>query len=247
MSNVRHLQNKPYWLWSVSVIFIILVSIIISIIQIRHRDTILSKAQSPVTSPTPNSTISSVPTATPWPPTSIPQTSVPGFVAKPDDTQVYANIKIIGIGIDGNAQPKHLSRYVQVEIFDLTNKSVARGNGNLTYDNHDLFSGIIHLGKIDNGKYYIKIAGNNTLVRLVKPQFQELNNTNLNILSSVTLIQGDINANNIMDINDYNSMLPCFQNTKCQYKELIDFNDDDITNAIDYNILLSNFWGAQGD
>jgi hypothetical protein len=188
-----------------------------------------------------------IPTVTPLP-TEIPEpTPVPGFVAKPDDTQVYVSIKIIGIGIGGNAHPKHLSRHAQVEIFDLTNKSVAQGNGDLRYDGHDLFRGIIHLGKIDDGKYYIKIVGDNTLVRLVKPQFQILYNTNLNILPQVPLMQGDINGDNIIDINDYNAVLPCFQDTKCQYRDLIDLNDDGTTNAIDYNLLLFNFWGAQGD
>jgi uncharacterized protein YkwD len=187
------------------------------------------------------------PTSTPLPTKMLTPTPVPGFVAKPDDTQVYASIKLVGIGKGGNARPKHLSRHAQVEIFDLTNKSVALGNGDLSYDGHDLFRGIIHLGKIDNGKYYIKIVGDNTLIRIVKPQFIVLNNTELNILPSVSMIQGDTNVDNIIDINDYNAVLPCFQNIKCQYRDLIDFNDDGATNAIDYNLLLFNFWKAQGD
>ncbi len=280
MSKIQHSSNKAFWLLPSFFMFIILAGIIISIIQIRQKNTIRTKAAEELSNNNPSisvslsptetimpsptvimpTSISKVispttsyltsppePTATPWPANVPTPTPVPGFVAKPDDTQAYVSIKIMGIGVGGNTHPKHLSRYAQIEIFDLTNKLVGRGSGNLTYDGHDLFSGIIHFGKVDNGKYYIKIVGNNTLVRLVKPQFQQLNNTTLNIFPSVTLIQGDTNVDNIIDINDYKSVLPCFQDTKCQYRELIDLNDDAITNAIDYNILLLNFWESQGD
>lgn len=203
--------------------------------------------------PTPIINVNATPTTrpsitpTPWPANVPTPTPVPGFVAKPDDTQVYASIKINGIGSGGNARPKHLSRYAQIEVFDLSNKSVALGNADLTYDGRDLFRGIIHLGKISNGTYYIKIGGKNTLVRIVKPQFQQLNNATLNVLPPVNLIPGDINKDNMIDVEDYNETLPCFQNKRCEDRDIIDFNDDGTTDAIDYNILLYNFWESQGD
>lgn len=181
-----------------------------------------------------------LPTATPLP------TLPPGFVQNPFDTQLFVTVKIPGIGSEGNKRPVHLTRHVQVTIFDLTNQPVLSGYGFLIYDGA-LFRGIIHLGKLPDGTYYLKVVGDNTLEVLDVPQFQQLTSSKLNILPQVTLTQGDIDADNVLDLKDYNLALACFQDTKCQTANLLDFNDDGKSDVIDYNLLLQSFRKLPGD
>lgn len=196
---------------------------------------------------TPSPTRRPNPTSTPRPtitPTSVPY---PGFTPNPLDTQILVSAKIIGIGTDGNRNPRHLTRSVTVEIYDMQNQLVKKGYGFIIFDRMDTFRGIIHFGTVDNGTYFIKILTPHLLKAAVMPTFQVLDNKRLNILPNVSLVQGDIDDDNIVNINDYNLALGCFQNKKCPDKDLIDFNDDMVGNIIDYNILLRNYWKSQGD
>lgn len=174
-------------------------------------------------------------------------TIIPGFVPNPLDMQVYVSAKVVGIGKGGNRNPKHFTRYVTVSIYNMKNELTNEGNGYITYDRENLFHGIIHLGPVGNDIYYIKILSPRMLRAIVVPAFRALDDKNLNILPQVKLIQGDINEDNIIDITDYNLSLSCFQDKKCEDKNLIDFNDDGLTDIIDYNILLQDYWELEGD
>ncbi len=193
----------------------------------------------------------------------IPSPTVdPRFSLNLNDTQIRVAIKLPGIGIGGNQLPKHLSRKVKVSIFDNTNKAILTGTGFVTYDSNDLFTGIVHLGKLDNGVYYIKVVSDHTLQALVLPQFESLLSNRLNVLSPVTLLQGELTNDNAITIADYNMALACLQNKKCavqvfpgenavdqkpQVYDFLDLNDDGKVNVQDYNILLHNFWQQLGD
>lgn len=183
----------------------------------------------------------STPTLTPTP------TIDPSFSPNPLDMQLFITAKLIGIGEDGNRNPKHMTRYVTVGIYDLKNNLVTEGNGFIVYDKANLFQGIIHFGPVVNNTYFIKVLSEHMLRAVVTPTFQVLDSNRLNILPQVTLVQGDINEDNVIDITDYNLSLPCFQDKRCQDKNLIDFNDDGLANIVDYNILLQNYRESQGD
>jgi len=152
-----------------------------------------------------------------------------------------------GIGPGANKSPKHLTRQAVVEIFDSSNKQVLTGNGFLKYNGTDSFEGIIHLGQLTNGIYYVKVSSINTLISIVLPQFQNLTSDKINVLPSVRLSQGDLNGDNVIDINDYNLALVCFQDKNCQAKDVIDLNDDGKADVIDYNLLLLAFHRYSGD
>lgn len=173
-------------------------------------------------------------------------TGFPGYVPNPLDTQLLVSAKIPSIGNSGNKSPRNKTRSVEVAVFDAANQQVAKKSGVLTYDGN-LFTGVIHLGTVSNGTYYIKIISPFNLQALVQPQFQVLRNDRLNSLPQVTFIQGDLTNNNILTIEDYNIALACFQDQKCVVKAAIDFNDDGIANVTDYNLLLQNFWEYRGD
>ncbi len=193
----------------------------------------------------------------------IPSPTVdPRFVLNPNDTQIRVAIKLPGIGVGGNQLPKHLSRKVKVTIFNDENDEVLTGTGFVTYDGFDLYTGIVHLGKLPNGVYYIKIVSDHTLQALVLPQFQSLLNNRLNVLSPVILNQGELTKDNAITIEDYNMALACFQNKKCfvqvfpgdtrnddnpQVYDFLDLNDNGKVDVQDYNLFLHNFWQQFGD
>lgn len=181
------------------------------------------------------------PTNTPIP------TLPPDYSPNPLDMQLFVSAKVVGIGQGGNTNPRHLTRRVTVEIYDMDNKIVTSGWGYLVYDKINLFRGVIHMGPVEEGKYYIKVLSEKMLQSIVRPTFQELKNNRLNILPEVTMLQGDIDSNNKIDIVDYNTALSCFQNKKCEDYKLIDFNDNDTANVVDYNILLHVYWETLGD
>jgi len=199
----------------------------------------------PLPTPSPLPTKPFTPTDVP-PPTMTPVPTVdPAYIQNAFDTQVVVSAKVFGIG---GSNPKHLTRKVDVEIYNADNAIVLTGHGFIKYNsNENLFRGIIHLGKLNNDIYYVKIGSKNMLKTEVLPGFQEFRNDRLNILPQITIRQGDLNADNAVTLDDYNTALTCFQNKKCDNPEDIDFNDDGITNITDYNILLQSFGQYKGD
>lgn len=206
----------------------------------------------PTVKPSPTKIVTKVPTKPFTPtktptPTRIPTPTIdPKFVVNPDDTQIGLSVKIPGVGEGGNRVPRNLSRKIQIDVYDQENELIKSGTGFLIYDN-GFFRGIIHLGQLPNNTYYLKVFGPNTLQMTVEPIFQQIRNDRLNILPEVHLLTGDLDTNNILNLEDYAIALTCFQDNKCETQESIDFNDDGKTDVTDYNLLLQNFWRFQGD
>lgn len=188
-----------------------------------------------------------IPTGVPTPTVTPVPTTPPDYKPNPHDMQLFITAKITGIGFNGNHNPKHQTKHVTVGIYDMDNKLVTEGNGFIIYDKLNLFRGVIHFGPVDYGTYFIKILSEHMLRETVLPTFQILDPTRLNIMPQVTLLQGDVNDDNVIDINDYNIALVCFRDNKCEDKTLIDFSDDGVADIVDYNILLHNYWESQGD
>jgi len=170
----------------------------------------------------------------------------PDFNPNPLDTQVFVSVKFQGVDPQSTT-PKHLSRKIQVNIFSLKNEPVLSGSGFIKYETDGSYKGVIHLGTLANDTYYVKTVGEHTLEALIHPDFQSLSNNQLNILPEVRLIQGDLDTDNAITIDDFNIALACFRDKKCESKNLIDFNDDGNSDVIDYNLFLSNFWRREGD
>ena len=158
------------------------------------------------------------------------------------DMQIGVSVKINGIGRGGNTNPIHKTRRVVATIYDTTNQIATTGTAFLNYDGSNYFTGIIHLGKLSQGVYFVKLSSLNTLQVLVKPEFQNLKINHVNTIPAVTLYQGEMNGDNIIDIDDYNAVLPCFQSIPvCADATQIDFDDDGVTDVKDYNLLLNSF------
>jgi len=199
-------------------------------------------------------TVSVTPTISSLTPTTDPNASQTPEIPTPTigpftaDMQILAQVKISGIGKAGNIYPKRLTRRVKAFIFATDGTTVvANGTGYLVYDKEDLFTGVIHLGKLTQGVYYVKFVSDYTLASMAQPEFQLLKINTVNPIPPVILYQGDINSDNILALDDYNKALACFQQKICDTKEELDFNDDGITDITDYNILLHSFGQARGN
>lgn len=213
----------------------------------------------PNTSPFPTTRLAVSPTSSPYFPTINPQnTGVP--MAEPTQVieitptaapitpnmQIKVKVKIQGIGKGGNMTPKHLTRKVTAVIYSSGEAPVAQGSGYLTYDNEQFFNGVINLGRMQQGIYFVKLKSYGTLLTMVQPEFQHLNIGPVNEIPTVTLVQGDVNDDNVISLADYNLSLTCFQDKWCPVKEVIDLNDDGTTDVIDYNLLLQSFMQQRG-
>lgn len=187
------------------------------------------------------------PTLTPTPSPTPTPTPTPSIIVNPTDTKITLSIRLLGIGQGGNTSPKHLTRQVVVVLYNVENRPVTFGNGFLKYNGKDAFEGTLHLGQLPNGTYYVKVVALNTLVSLIVPQFQTIQHDKPNVLPQIMLTSGDYDQNNVIDIEDFNVALSCFQTKSCPTKEGVDVNDDGQTNVIDYNLFLSSFRRSEGD
>jgi|ERR1700722_15265259 len=157
------------------------------------------------------------------------------------DMLLSVTIKINGIGQEGNIFPRHLTRKVTVYLYGTTTSITVTKTTYLTYDGKQYFTGILHLGKLAEGSYFIKLTANHTLQILSKPEIKTLTAGQTNILPPYTLYQGDMNNDNVLNKSDYSLALVCFQNNNDCTGTSVDFNDDGLVNILDYNLLLKNF------
>lgn len=164
----------------------------------------------------------------------------------PNDIVVALEVKIPGIGKDGNQFPIHKTRSVTLNLIDTQNQPVTQGTGFLTFDG-DTFSGTIHLGAIPTGVYYIKLAMDLALQKLIIPPFQPLSDQQINQTPVAKVNIGDYTGDNALNIDDYNFFMKCFyQAAECVNHAKLDLNDDGKVDLYDYNIILQNFLSEAG-
>lgn len=215
---------------------------------------------SPTISATPTTSISPTITAS-LTPTVTDRTSVtPGQSAT---TTIDYSFKLQAIGNDTqhseNPDPRFKERSVNIEVFDNANNKLGERRGMIPYDSRSgLFKGSFQTTEIPAGEYnvVIKIKSNKYLRRLIG---KDSNSVLLkvkagqnNMLPLTTLLIGDINNDNDLDIEDYNIYLSCFggksNNSLCGE---VDLNDDGIWDTPqdlrDYKWLFENFQLQSGD
>ena len=190
----------------------------------------------------------SAPTATSVP--TIGLTGNPTITVTPTQTQGGISLSIsaimpgIGSGAGGNTNPARRTREARVIIKNAQNQEVANSSGTLTFDGTK-FAGTVNTGQTLSGPHTIKIKLDNTLLKLA-PGIQNLSGA-LSQIPQVTLISGDLNQDNTMDILDYNIFISCFGEKTCDKKNLSDLNDDGKVEEMDLNILLRGFAIRNGD
>jgi len=186
---------------------------------------------------------------------------------------ISLDFKIPGIGSEGgNLKPLHNTRNVTLYFFDpninssdLSSKPVASFNTQVVYDsdqNSPTFGSFVNsdidLGDaVSDGQYQIVFKTSQALSKLVKEKDKDIGGKVFDIKKSLgqaivitnqVVIIGDIypspSGDNVIDINDYDSLINCFgskaDSTSCNDKIASDLNDDGVVNGADYNLLLSS-------
>lgn len=213
-------------------------------------------------SPTPTLTLTPTPTipaATNTPaPTAIP---VPG-------TKFSFDLKLTGIG-DGileNDSPIHIQRGFRFEVFDASENKVAEK----VFSSEFLYDGIssktfkatnASIGQmLSAGNYILKISTPTYLRRRIPGIYAVTAEERTIETLSASLIVGDINSDNKIDIADYSLYRACYGKN---YSDIItvdgsnfhcaniDLNDDEKIDSRssekDYRLLINSFSTKQGD
>lgn len=187
-------------------------------------------------------------------------------VFAPQATTLTVTVLLHGIGSSGdnvnpdnpsssNKNPVHTNRNLIVTIFDTKdNKQVEEiNNTNLAYDTtKGSYSSTINLTSIASGRYIVQIKTDYHLRKQFPGAIQITANQN-NILTPITLVAGDVDNNNQIDMGDYNALIDCYSDYEppvaCdeQKKLSTDLNDDGKVEQFDYNLLLREWLVQNGD
>ncbi len=201
----------------------------------------------PIATQPPISPGSATQTPTQTPPQSV-NTPVPG------DTIVGLTIALHGIGNSGdsanpagkgNMSPLHSQRTAKIELYDLANKLAITKQALVTFDPLiGYFTAHVNLGNtIISGNYTIKVKTDQSL-RALFPGIQSITAGTSKNLPTITLLTGDINNDNRINLLDYNLLTSCYSDltkaTNCAPGDDIrtDLNGDGHVDAADYNLFL---------
>jgi hypothetical protein len=189
------------------------------------------------------------PTETPVPP---PATDTP----VPSGAKMNLTLFLHGIGESGdstnptgtslsNKNPIRTQRNVNVYVINSSNIEIANKLGQVIYNpGNGNFTGTVDLGtSIPTGNYTIKVKSNNYLRKSASGIYAIALNANLNV-PAITLVTGDSNDDNQLNILDYNIILGCYSDlgpaSFCDQtrKDSSDLTDDGNVNQYDYNLFL---------
>lgn len=164
---------------------------------------------------------------------------------------VTAGLHGIGKGGDntnpssaGNMNPLTPQRQMTLKIFNDQLQQVAVGTGTVSYSpSAGTYSGTIPINSALDGSYIIK-ANSDFFLTAQVPGVHSLRAGQTLSLPKVSLINGDSNNDNRLDILDHNMLLGCFSDLQSakfctpSLKKSTDFTDDGNVNAFDYNLFL---------
>lgn len=223
----------------------------------------------PTATPTPLPTATPAPTATPIPPS-------PTATPIPNNLSVDVALMLHGIGASGdsanpspvpcqaiprnpatclsNQNPLRGIRQITLQVLDEAGEQVTTKTGSVTYNTtKGDFEGSVNLGDIPAGNYNMKIWSDNYLhqslpgIKVITAEQAKLQ------LPTATLVTGDTNNDNTLNILDYNLIVDCYSDflpaIACDpaKKLLADLTDDGNVNQSDLNLFLRDFSIQHGD
>ena len=165
-----------------------------------------------------------------------------------------------------NKTPEHPQRTLVVELFDNNDQLATSAAGLIEYNPEEgWFEGTIGVPGLIAGNYTVKIKTDRYL-RKEFPGIILLTDNQENILPLITLVAGDTNGDNSLDVLDYNALLDCgygalnslpitnntgeYNSFNCKNHEPrinIDIDDNGFVNAFDYNLFVREFSVQSGD
>jgi plastocyanin len=218
-----------------------------------------------VASVTPTAALTPTITATPSPTMTSPTpTATPTPTIPPGDTVFHLTVCPHGIGncgdnaniaspSGGNKNPLHPARIITVNVYDVNNTLVATDHGTLVYSSSSAnFQGNIDAGLLATGFYRLQVTMTQYLQRTIT-QIQQITKAQTNAITVTTLVTGDINNDNKLDILDYNILANCYsdlhpaKSCTAAQKLAADLNDDGAVNFIDYNLFIRELANQLGD
>lgn len=193
-----------------------------------------------------SATPSAVPTMTPLP----TPTTTSG------NTQFAFSLILLGIGnVPGNITPLHSQRVLKIEIYDGSHAKIFEKTGYVQFNpTTNAFEGTIDMGTLGSGLYTVKVKTDRYLTRAIAAQ--QIIFAQTNQISQASLIVGDINGDNLIDIQDYNIYVSCYKDratsAQCgENKDLADLNDDGFNDSAsdfsDYKLLFASLKVGKGD
>ncbi len=152
-----------------------------------------------------------------------------------------------------NKDPQHKNRSLAVQFFNEQNALVYTKIGTVSYNKElGVFKGIIPLGiDIAEGKYYTKVKMDQYLVKPLT--FFSVKLGEVNVHPPLTLVTGDTDGNNELNLLDYNIIDGCYKDIKSSARScddelarLSDLNDDGKVNQLDYNLFVRELPAKKG-
>lgn len=186
----------------------------------------------------------------------------PTVTVAPGNTSIKLTLLLHGLGkggdsanpqSGGNPNPLHPQRTVTVQIYNSTNQLVLTKEGPVNFNSTaGNFTGNVDLGNtLATGAYTVKVKAPQYLRTLV-PGIQNLTAGISNQLPETTLVNGDINHDNTLNILDYNILMGCYSDflpapsCTADNKLLSDLDDDGDVNQYDYNLFLRELTNREG-
>ena len=172
----------------------------------------------------------------------------------PSNTKANVTLLLHGIGkggdnansaSTGNLNPLREQRPVQLFIYDSNNSLLSSPTGTVTYNaTTGNFKGTVDIGaELSTGQYLVKVKSPSYLRGSI-PGIITLTKGSASTLTQVSLVSGDANDDNSLNILDYNLLLDCYadlapaKNCDTAKKTATDFSDDGSVNQFDYNLFL---------
>lgn len=202
------------------------------------------------------------PTVTPVPTKGTP---LPTPTPNPSVTNFSSTICLHGIGNSGdntspslnslsNKYPKRIQRDMIINVFNSSSALVASKSANTSYDyEKGCYAGMFTLNNyLPNDVYTVKLIANGYLQKRVQGSYKITTSPVIN-LPTTSLVTGDLNIDNKLNILDYNLLMGCYSDLtpapscKDDIKTLADLNDDVKVNQIDYNLFLREISVQSGD
>lgn len=164
--------------------------------------------------PTPSRSVTATPitTLTTTPSLTITNSPTPPGNLTIAQTNLRISLQITGVGSDSarglNRQPVRPQRNIKLDIYNAQNVRVAQTSG---IANFDATSGLYRSqisAQLATGPYTFKVKFDNTLFKLI-PGVQSITAGTQYTAPVTTLVSGDVNGDNTIDLIDYNLMMAC--------------------------------------
>ena len=128
--------------------------------------------------------------------------------------------KVIGVGSNNNA--------ATVQLLNATTNAVVETTTS------DAVSGIYQFSAIASANYKIKVIKSGYLAEIISETFSGVSKS----AADISLIAGDTDGNNKIDVVDYAKLILNYKSTSAVSS---DFNSDGIVNMTDLTMIISNF------